>query len=80
LAPAQQFSQVCSVTFGLVEYAPASIATVALGTHERNSLLAIHDLNDEPCAFATLAGVGACFVAATVLQGVKRTNAAQTVS
>jgi hypothetical protein len=64
------------VTFGLVEHAPGSIATVALGTHERNSLLAIHDLNDQPCASATLAGVGACFVTATVLQGVKRPNAA----
>ena len=64
------------MTFGLVEHAPGSIATVALGTHERNSLLAIHDLNDQPCASATLAGVGASFVAATVLQGVKRPNAA----
>jgi len=43
----------------LVEHAPGSIATVALGTHERNSLLAIHDLNDEPWASAALAGVGA---------------------
>jgi hypothetical protein len=64
------------VTFGLVEPAPGSIATVVFGTHERDSLLAIHDLNDQPCASATLAGVGASFVAATVLQGVKRPNAA----
>ena len=67
------------MTFGLVEPAPGSIATVifgTLGTHERNSLLAIHDLNDQPCASATLAGVGASFVAATVLQGSEKPNAA----
>ena len=57
------------MTFGLVEHAPGSIAAVARGTHERNFLLAIHDLNDQTCASATLAGVGACFVPATVLQG-----------
>jgi hypothetical protein len=57
------------VTFDLVEPAPSSIAAVARRTHERNSLLAIHDLNDQTCASATLAGVGACFVPATVLQG-----------
>ena len=64
------------MTFGLVEHAPGSIAAVLLGTHERNSLLAIHDLNDQPCASAALAGVGASFVAATVLQGSEKPNAA----
>jgi len=59
------------VTFGLVEHAPGSTANVALGTHERNSLLAIHDLNDEPCASATLAGVCGRLVAKTMLQFVK---------
>ncbi|HXO34805.1 MAG TPA: hypothetical protein VN901_20900 [Candidatus Acidoferrales bacterium] len=65
------------MTFGLAEHAPGTIANVALGTHERNSPLAIHDLNDQPCAAATPAGVGACFVAATVLQGLETPNAAR---